>query len=341
VYQRTALLSGFCTLVVCVVISHPGVAAVKLIGDFEGNLESPYPGPGWTTDPGITAPVEFISVNDPDYRGGVTSGEQALLLTTPSLWSGNPFFKLNGGEEMMTDMANLPYLLFDVTTYGDPNTPEEGPVWRQVFNIFNNTVTGWYDSNPDNDIQRDFPVPGFADESLTSTVIVDMTGPDPAENDDDRNFFQLKAQEALADHTDGTPIENFYWEILWVFQGGDMPESTEIQMVIDNVRLCDTLDCTPNITPNGDFNEDGTVDAADYVVWRKGLGTTHTQEDYDLWRANFGQEAGGAALPAAASPAVSVPEPAALVMLGIAIVGCYLAGTRSSQKKGSRRDHRE
>jgi hypothetical protein len=304
---------------------HPAVAAVKLIGDFEGTLESPYPGPGWTADPGITAPIEFISVNDPDYRGGVTSGEQALLLTTPALWAGNPFFKLNGGEEMMTDMANYPYLLFDVTTYGDPDTPEEGPIWRQVFNIFNNTVTEWYDSNPDNDIQRDFAVPGFADESLTTTVVVDMTGPDPAENDDDKNFMQLKAQAALADHTDGTPIENFYWEILWVFQGGDMPASDEIQIVVDNVRFCDTLDCTPNATLPGDFNENGSVDAADYVLWRDELGATYTQEDYDVWRANFGQMGGGGAVSAAASLARAVPEPTALFLLVTAIAGCSLA----------------
>ena len=35
----------------------------------------------------------------------------------------------------------------------------------------------------------------------------------------------------------------------------------------------------------GDFNNDGTVDAADYVVWRKNDGT---QTGYDAWRANFG-----------------------------------------------------
>ena len=36
----------------------------------------------------------------------------------------------------------------------------------------------------------------------------------------------------------------------------------------------------------GDYNNDGTVDAADYVVWRKNDGT---QGGYDTWRANFGQ----------------------------------------------------
>jgi len=41
----------------------------------------------------------------------------------------------------------------------------------------------------------------------------------------------------------------------------------------------------------GDYNDDGVVDAADYVVWRR---TDGTQAGYDLWRANFGMTAPGA-----------------------------------------------
>jgi hypothetical protein len=69
------------------------------------------------------------------------------------------------------------------------------------------------------------------------------------------------------------------------------------------------------VTP-GDYNRDGTVDAADYVVWRKGSGATYTQADYDVWRANFGQTIGsGAALPSADLLPIAVPEPVAWVML--------------------------
>ena len=42
----------------------------------------------------------------------------------------------------------------------------------------------------------------------------------------------------------------------------------------------------------GDFNNDGTVDAADYVVWRKNDGT---QAGYDAWRAHFGASLGSGA----------------------------------------------
>jgi probable HAF family extracellular repeat protein len=46
----------------------------------------------------------------------------------------------------------------------------------------------------------------------------------------------------------------------------------------------------------GDFNADGLVDGADYVVWRKNAGGVYTQADFNTWRANFGAGA-AAALP--------------------------------------------
>jgi hypothetical protein len=72
---------------------------------------------------------------------------------------------------------------------------------------------------------------------------------------------------------------------------------------IDNVRLYSLDDSL-----SGDFNEDGRVDAADYVVWRDGLDSIDTQTDYDAWRANFG------ATPAQAATITVVPEPISLVL---------------------------
>jgi hypothetical protein len=66
--------------------------------------------------------------------------------------------------------------------------------------------------------------------------------------------------------------------------------------------------------PPGDFNQDGIVDAADYVVWRKtGI---NGQQGYDDWRSHFGLPAGsGAALPSAEPLSAAVPEPATLLLL--------------------------
>ena len=71
----------------------------------------------------------------------------------------------------------------------------------------------------------------------------------------------------------------------------------------------------------GDFNQDGKVDAADYVVWRKDPGAFGGSQGYADWRANFGamQGAGsGAGLGA-------VPEPSTTVLLlAIVVAGLYV-----------------
>jgi T5SS/PEP-CTERM-associated repeat protein len=71
----------------------------------------------------------------------------------------------------------------------------------------------------------------------------------------------------------------------------------------------------------GDYNNDGTVDAADYVVWRKFTGTSTTlpndphggtigPQQFDTWRAHFGQTAGNGGL-----SNTTVPEPAGLLLV--------------------------
>jgi hypothetical protein len=76
-------------------------------------------------------------------------------------------------------------------------------------------------------------------------------------------------------------------------------------------------------SPTGDYNGNGQVDAADYVVWRDTLSQNATagqgadgnangtidQADYDFWRARFGSAVPGA------SGAASVPEPASIMLL--------------------------
>jgi hypothetical protein len=73
----------------------------------------------------------------------------------------------------------------------------------------------------------------------------------------------------------------------------------------------------------GDFNDNGTVDAADYVLWRSGgplqnNSTAGVQPaDYDFWRSRFGAIAGTGAGVGAMSAAI--PEPSSLGLLAIAI----------------------
>jgi hypothetical protein len=85
--------------------------------------------------------------------------------------------------------------------------------------------------------------------------------------------------------------------------------------------------------PPGDFDEDGDVDAADYVVWRD---IDSTQDAYDAWRANFGTSllaGSGSALPSA-EPLPAVPEPATLMIACIAATGVSIALRRPTRKQG-------
>jgi hypothetical protein len=78
----------------------------------------------------------------------------------------------------------------------------------------------------------------------------------------------------------------------------------------------------------GDFNQNGVVDAPDYVIWRKYLGTTYTQADYNVWRLHFGQTLGSGS---SFATLVNVPEPATLVLLTFATVGGFLRRVRAGR----------
>jgi hypothetical protein len=71
---------------------------------------------------------------------------------------------------------------------------------------------------------------------------------------------------------------------------------------------------------SGDFNDDNSVDAADFAAWRKNVGTNNSLSNdpiggtvgpaqYDLWRSNFGKTVGGAS-----SSRAAVPEPSTLLL---------------------------
>jgi hypothetical protein len=80
----------------------------------------------------------------------------------------------------------------------------------------------------------------------------------------------------------------------------------------------------------GDFNNDGNVNAADYVVWRK---TDGTPERYNAWRADFGRTVGSSAM-LAPSLSDGVPEPTSLMLLVVAAVGVAVVAT--SLQRGCR-----
>jgi hypothetical protein len=86
---------------------------------------------------------------------------------------------------------------------------------------------------------------------------------------------------------------------------------------LSNVSANQVLSLVENVMP-GDYNGDGQVDAADYVVWRKtGI---NGQQGYNDWRANFGaMSPPGSGSGSGMGSSVAVPEPSGLRMIILAL----------------------
>ncbi len=91
-----------------------------------------------------------------------------------------------------------------------------------------------------------------------------------------------------------------------------------LQLITNSTGGFTTLVSASLIGPSPDYNDNGVVDAADYVLWRKTLGTMGVpaysgadgdgdgmidQDDYDVWHAHFGQQIPAAGAASGATPA--------------------------------------
>jgi hypothetical protein len=89
-----------------------------------------------------------------------------------------------------------------------------------------------------------------------------------------------------------------------------------------------------DLTLPGDYNEDGVVNAADFVVWRNYLGQESTlpgenpdaltpgivdEEDYDFWRANYGATTAGGTVLGGSASARAVPEPNSVLLASLGL----------------------
>lgn len=107
-----------------------------------------------------------------------------------------------------------------------------------------------------------------------------------------------------------------------LFYDGWVSELGGADFLIDNFSISLLL---PSQGLAGDYNNDGNVDAADYVLWRKDP-SSHggTPDGFNTWKANFGATApNGSGLGASA-----VPEPVTSLLFAIAALGAMLIGYR-------------
>jgi hypothetical protein len=116
----------------------------------------------------------------------------------------------------------------------------------------------------------------------------------------------------------------------------DVVPDGEIHNFSGTIDLLEPIGVLP---PQGDFNQNGTVDVADYVLWRKTHGQTGEglaadvtgpiitgpngvvdEHDYNFWRAHFGQSTGLAATAGSSTSAsAAVPEPSTLLVTAVLV----------------------
>ncbi len=91
--------------------------------------------------------------------------------------------------------------------------------------------------------------------------------------------------------------------------------------------------------PHGDYNENGTVDDADYTVWQSAVGDTSRigygadgnadgkidAADYVVWRAHYGETAG----PGSGGVSEGAPEPSTLILAVVGLVAALWSRCRS------------
>jgi hypothetical protein len=79
----------------------------------------------------------------------------------------------------------------------------------------------------------------------------------------------------------------------------------------------------------GDLNHDNIVNAADYTVWRNGLGSIYTENDYDVWKMHFGESIGSGS-GSRGVPAVPEPDSGALAVVSLLLlqIGCISSRPR-------------
>lgn len=115
-------------------------------------------------------------------------------------------------------------------------------------------------------------------------------------------FLDVNALQNDIDKTFNIPISSQF----------GLAVGDKITAVLIQVSTFNTSEFSPTLTlrPRGDYNRDGFVDAADYVIYRKTFGLSVTPytgadgngdgditvADYSIWRSNYGFPGGGSGL---------------------------------------------
>lgn len=160
-----------------------------------------------------------------------------------------------------------------------------------------------------------------SDDSAQFTSVVTVLAPDG---------FDIGDTLDISVSVDGTDVTSAAHSVNIVgnFPGYIGWSSNSGGALIDDLKITALGTATGGL--DGDYNDDGVVDAADYTTWRDNLGQsvtlpndttagTVTTADYDVWKSAFGNTSGSGA-------GSAVPEPTTAMLLLLTMVS--LIGTR-------------
>jgi hypothetical protein len=134
-------------------------------------------------------------------------------------------------------------------------------------------------------------------------------------------------RDTIATISNLVPPSNTILYVQFVGSSGDLGYLNELRIAATGVA--------PGLP--GDYNSDGKVTAADYVVWRKYAGTTHVLPNdptggmigpaqYTTWRSHFGN--GGLGVGSGLGSSGAVPEPASVFLALVGAFGLILRRVR-------------
>jgi hypothetical protein len=213
----------------------------------------------------------------------------------------------------------------NVTNQGTIQVSRAGPVESKALflgSLSGNGVAGSGSVFVEGDLQPGAPIGTMAfggDLSIGAAAVVRMSlaGSSPSQID------RITASGALAmggtlavslasgfSPLAGQSFDLFDWSSrTGTFSTIQLPTLTGLSWNTSQLYTTGTISVVATLP--GDFNFSGKVDAADYAVWRNGLGTLYTQNDYTLWKTHFGESLPGSG----AGDAPSVPEPATVALV--------------------------
>jgi hypothetical protein len=245
----------------------------------------------------------------------------------------------------------------DVTTMGGDGhgAQDDNDVFNVSLNVLDHATPSFTTPSLTTSLSHDFGVITADSTSPTfNFVVFDLNTTVGSTANLDVDGISLSSGNVGAFSTDVTPLSiaaglgHSFTAMINTANEGNFSATYTLMLSDENITGAQnrtlTFSLTGQVLPatlDQDFDNNGVVDAADYVIWRKCLaagtalpynetanvGVTD-QEDYDLWRQAFGTTRLGSGS-SVVSTSASIPEPGSAALLLIAIGVMHLALVRN------------